>query len=144
MGYPKPQLRKHLREMKLELNKKHQNVGTNEEKLWLKTNFSTNRYLIYIIKNPILGTQFITNNDRQPSNEANVDENQWKIKVFLLDFYFCFYSLTQSSQDDSVYEMNAKLASFFAERVRQLKLKSFYVRKKIPSFFTVQKFLKRI
>ena len=136
MGYPKPQLRKHLREMKLELNKKHQNVGTNEEKLWLKTNFSTNRYLIYIIKNPILGTQFITNNDRQPSNEANVDENQWKIKVFLLDFYFCFYSLTHSRQDDSVYEMNAKLLPCFVavERVRQLKLKSFYVRKKIPSF----------
>ena len=121
--------------MKLELDKKHQNVATNEEKLWLKTNFSTNRYLIYIIKNPILGTQFITNNDRQPSNEANVDENQWKIKVFLLDFYFCFYSLTHS-QDDSVYEMNARLALFRRrrERVRQLKLKSFYVRKKIPSF----------
>ena len=138
MGYPKPQLRKHLREMKLELNKKHQNVGTNEEKLWLKTNFSTNRYLIYIIKNPILGTQFITNNDRQPSNEANVDENQWKIKVFLLDFYFCFYSLTHSRQDDSVYEMNAKLALFRRRESPPIKVEVILCSEKNPIFFPLQ------
>ena len=132
MGYPKPEFRKHLREMKLKLAKNIKIWQQMKKSFGLKPIFRLTD--IYIIKNPILGTQFITNNDRQPSNEANVDENQWKIKVFLLDFYFCFYSLTHS-QDDSVYEMNAKLLPCFAvERVRQLKLKSFYVRKKIPSF----------
>ena len=135
MGYPKPEFRKHLREMKLKLAKNIKIWQQMKKSFGLKPIFRLTD--IYIIKNPILGTQFITNNDRQPSNEANVDENQWKIKVFLLDFYFCFYSLTHS-QDDSVYEMNAKLALFCRRESPPIKVEVILCSEKNPIFFPLQ------